>query len=882
METLTELVESLAGRGSSTAVVAFGREAPTSFSYAALGEAAGRVAAALRDRGISRGDRVAVSAEPSFDAFAAVLGAIGSGAAVVPIDAQLSGRPLQRALQASGARLAFAASDRAGALREAAEGLQTILLDRDDDDGWRSFAPAEGRLTPAEPGDEAALFFTSGTTGTIKGVPLTHANIVHQINTLVDTGLVGVDDTMLLPLPLHHVYPFVVAVLLPLALGMPIVLPSSLTGPDLVRALSEGEVSVVIGVPRLYEALLDGIAARVSSRGAAASVWFRSAFGLSYAVRRALGLRVGKTLLGPVHQEFGRRLDVVASGGAPLSPDVAWRLEAMGWRVAIGYGLTETSPILTLNPPGRARIGSVGRAIDRVELRLDEDVEETPEGHGEVLARGPNVFDGYLDNQEETAEVLTADGWFRTGDLGRFDADGYLYLSGRSSSLIVTEGGENVWPEEVEDAYAERDPIREVGIFERKGRLLGVIVPALGGVGEDETPAAAVRRAVDAVSKELPSYKRVNEYAVTRRPLERTRLGKLRRHLLPERYEEAAAEDEGERRGPLPISEMRDEDRRLLENGAARSVWDWFVEAHPDAPLSPDTSPRYDLGVDSLEWLSLTMELSQRAGVTIGEDAISRFETIRDMLEYVAGREEEGGEVGRSPFERPEELLSEQQLAALRPHSGIEAALARGLVGFVRGVARLFYDLDVRGLDNVPDDAPFLITPNHTSFLDPFMLGAALGADRLRGVFWSGWVQAAFSNPLKRFVSRLAKTVPIDPHRAAVSSLALGATVLHRGHALVWFPEGGRSRTGRIRELKPGIGMLLDAHPVPVVPVIIHGTHEAWPVGQTFPGTHPVRVEFGPALDPEELERRGEGDEPEERITQALRERLVEMAGEER
>ncbi|MBD3366763.1 MAG: AMP-binding protein [Candidatus Eisenbacteria bacterium] len=878
METLRELVAGLERRGDAQAVVAFGGDEVRTFTYAELGRAAARVAAGLATRGLGRGDRVAVSSEPSFEAIVSVLGVIGSGASIVPVDVQLTGSPLVRGLEAAGVGLVFTTAERASTLREAVSSLELVVLD--EDPGLDGIVGADAEPVKAEPSDEAALFFTSGTTGTVKGVPLTHANITHQIDTLVASELVGPDDRMLLPLPLHHVYPFVVSVLLPLALGMPILLPNSLTGPDLVRALRDGEVTVVIGVPRLYEALLDGIEARVSSRGMLATAWFRGAFGLSYATRRALGLRMGKTLLGPIHAEFGRGLDVVASGGAPLRPEIAWRLEAMGWRVAIGYGLTETSPILTLNPPGRARIGSVGRAIDRVELELDEEAEGAGNGLGEVLARGPNVFAGYLDDEEETDSSFTSDGWFRTGDLGRFDGEGYLFLSGRVSNLIVTEGGENVWPEEVEDAYAASDAVSELGVFERDGRLFGVVVPALAGIAEDETPEEAVRRAVDRVSRELPSYKRINEYAVTRRSLERTRLGKLRRHLLPGRYDEAASGEETAA-GPLPLEEMGDDDRRLLENEAAREVWDWFAESYRDVPITPDTSPRHDLGIDSLEWLSLTMELSQRAGVVIGEDTISRVETIRDLLETVQERAEgEIGEEGRDPFEEPEELLNEAQLASLERHDRFEAAMARGLVGFVRGVSRLVYRLEVEGLENLPDEPPYLITPNHVSFLDPFVLGAAMGADRLRDVYWSAWVQAGFSNPVKRYVSRLAKTVPIDPYRAAVSSLALGAAVLGRGHALVWFPEGGRSRAGRLKEFKRGIGMLLDTHPVPVVPVIIRGTYEAWPPGQTLPGAHPVRVTFGKIVRPEELESEGEGDAARDRITSGLRRRMRSMLGE--
>ena len=641
---------------------------------------------------------------------------------------------------------------------------------------------------------------------------------------------------------------------------------------------------------RLYSALLDGMRSNAVARGAPAALWFRSALSASRFLRWRLGVRAGKLLLAPIHRAVGRSLDVVASGGAALSPETARDLEAFGWRVAVGYGLTETSPILTLDPPGRPRTGSVGRPIAGVELRLDDaDVSRggTPgasDGLSEVLARGPNVFGGYLGDEEATRGAFTDDGWFRTGDLGCVDDDGYLYLNGRKSSLIVTESGENVWPEAVENAYQEEGAIAEIGVFERDGRLSAVVVPSSGAVESGQGTESAVRRAVDAASRRLPSHQRIGGYVISRHGLERTRLGKVRRHLLPLRYEE---ESGGPGRGPIDIGDMTEQDRRLLDDTGAAQVWSWFLETYPDTALTLDTSPRFDLGIDSLGWLSLTMSVSRSAGVVLDEGTIVRAATIRDLLHEVvsAGRARPGdvrpGDASIEALLRdPERFLDERQKRALRPHSALEAFLARAINGLVGGLSRWLHDLEVEGLENVPLEAPYLIAPNHVSYLDPFMLAAGLGADRLRDVYWSGWVQAAFSNPIKRGVSRLGKTIPLDPHRAAVSSLALGAAVLKRGHALVWFPEGTRSASGRIERFKPGTGMLLDAHRVPVVPVMIHGAHEAWPVGAPRPRFLPIRVVFGRPLDPDELESRGDGRTPAERISNALREEMLRMAEE--
>jgi long-chain acyl-CoA synthetase len=194
-----------------------------------------------------------------------------------------------------------------------------------------------------------------------------------------------------------------------------------------------------------------------------------------------------------------------------------------------------------------------------------------------------------------------------------------------------------------------------------------------------------------------------------------------------------------------------------------------------------------------------------------------------------------------------------------------------------RVIMRGLFRLRAEGLERLPEEGPFVLTPNHVSYLDPFAVAAALGYRRLRRTYWAGWTGAAFGNPLTRTVSRLAQAVPIDPDRAGVSSLAFGAAVLERKKNLVWFPEGERSPTGKLQTFKPGIGVLLNHFRVPVVPVLIHGTHEAMPRGKFLRRLQRITVIFGQPLDVDDLERHGEGEEPQHRLTQALYDRMTEL-----
>ncbi len=896
LHTLQSLLETLPERGDRPVLLALHKEDAERWSYAGLTDHVRWLARGLAERGVGRGDHVALLAANQPEWIVVCLAVIGAGALIVPLDAQIGDKLLRGALEDSGAKLVFTTREGAGRIEglEMEAAPELVLLDAEDDErGWRRLlSDRSGELPRVEPEDQAALFYTSGTTGTAKGVPLNHRNLSFQLNTLLEADVVAEDDRVMLPLPLHHVYPFVMGMLTPLAAGLPIIMPHALTGPQIVRALQEGEVTLIVGVPRLYDALYSGIEDRVTSGSRIVAGLFKGGVSLSTWLRRRLGLRAGELLLRPIRNRFGPNLRVLASGGAALDPELAWKLESLGWRVAVGYGLTETSPLLTLNPPDGEKLGSVGRPIPGVEVRIDpsavpdeegsdgqEEERRTGDGEeGEILARGPGVFAGYRNMPEKTAEAFTDDGWYRTEDLGYFDDDGYLYVTGRVSTLIVTEGGKNVQPEDVEEAYLESPLISEIGVLDKDGRLVAVIVPDPNEIQQGEVDEA-VRQAVNETSKRLPSYRRLSDYAITQESLEYTRLGKLRRHVLEERFDRAKEGEEGtEEVGPISPEEMSEEDRDLLEDPAARQVWDWLAGRYPDRRLTPDTSLQLDLGIDSMEWVNLTFEIGQNVGVELSEEAIGRIDTVRDLLHEVTEQAETGEAAHQpSPLEQPEEVLSDEQKRWLEPLGTAEAAAARVLFALNRAIARGAFRLSVEGSEHLPKEGPFVIAPNHVSYLDAFAVAAALDYRRLRQTYWAGWTGAAFGNPLNRLVSRLAQTMPIDPDRAVFSSLAFGAAALERGHNLVWFPEGQRSPSGELQWFKPGIGMLLDHFRVPVVPVTIRGTREAMPPGKALPKPKKVRVEFGRPLDIDELEHQGEGEEAQDRIVQALHDHVARL-----
>jgi long-chain acyl-CoA synthetase len=490
------------------------------------------------------------------------------------------------------------------------------------------------------------------------------------------------------------------------------------------------------------------------------------------------------------------------------------------------------------------------------------------------------VFEGYYRMEEKTEECFTEDGFFRTGDLARIE-DGQVFIEGRISTRIALQGGENVDPTELEDIYGEVEGVEEIGVLEDEGKLAALVVPEgdlLREGGADEA-ASRLKKKLKARGEELASYRRLARVELSTRPLERTRLGKLRRHALEEAYAKARAGEDGKAKAeqPAEIESLSSEDRALLEDGTAHDLWDLLCERYPDRPVEPDAHLEIDLGIDSMEWVELSVSIESKIGVAVDEDLIARVDRVRDLLEAVA----ESGEAGerediKEPLENPKEALSREDLHRTESRGPIRLLIGTFLFLLLRLCLRCFLRIEAKGLDRLPE-APYLLTPNHASYLDAPSLGLALGYQRARRFFWAGDTNIMLGNPVMRAISKLAQVVPIDARRRPRSSLAFVALLLDRKRPLVWFPEGGISGDGELQAFQPGLGVLLQQHDVPVVPVRIEGTYESLPRGRLWPRRSHVRVHFGQPCPAEEL-RGGDGEsrEPKE-IAEALRRKVAAL-----
>ncbi|WP_455246050.1 AMP-binding protein, partial [Petrachloros mirabilis] len=738
--TLQALVHNLSSLGDRQALVAFHKEASETWTCAELLDICRRLASGIREAGMDEGEHVAIYSPNRVEWIIACLALLDIGTVPVPIDSQMAGDDLAHVLADSGVKWALTIrplADRLDAL-----GLRNspriILLDAGKDNplSWKNFLrEAKGTIPPPHPEAPAVLFYTSGVSGKPKGVLLSHRNLLSNFQALRSVNVYQTDERLLLPLPLHHVYPFMIGLVAPLAQGLTIVLPHSLTGPQMRRALQEGRTTAIVGVPRIYSALFDGIERKISQKGRVALRLFKGLLASSVTALRQFRLPLGRILFTPLRRQFAPCLRTLVYGGSPLAPELAWKLAGLGWQVAGGYGLTETSPILTLTIPGSLRLNTSGRPLPGVQIRIADLDPET--GQGEIQAQGANVFAGYLHLPQKSEEAFTEDGWFRTGDLGYLDEDGELHIVGRASSRITLPGGEKIWPERIEEAMEGLASIRELAVLARDGRLVAVVVPAAASIQPRELGkiTASIEADIEGALRPLPSYYRISEFVLDVDPLPRTRLGKIQRHKLLELFEA------GKRRKglgpvearPIAIESMGPEDRQLLEDPIALRTWSWMAERFPSVRLTPDTNMSLELGLDSLEWMTLTLELHDQVSVDLSEEAVGRITTVRDLLREAIEAEQIAG-AGEDPvilLKHPETLLDPKQQRWLAERTPLSRGFGSFLFALDRLLMRACFSLEVRGIDRLPPQGPCVLAPNHVSLLDAPAIMAALPSDRL-------------------------------------------------------------------------------------------------------------------------------------------------------
>ena len=509
-------------------------------SWKEVRAAARRTAAYLLAHGVRRGDRVALTGKNCPEWAVAYLGILAAGAVVVPLDHQLGVQEMANLIRFVEAPALFADEEKLESLAGAGASLRLSLAPGRPNYVLQLPDTQEPLGAQAET-DTAAILFTSGTTGTPKGVTLSHRNLVADCYLSQANLRVLPTDVFYALMPIHHSYTMTAVFLICVSSGAEVLFGQKMVSKHILEDLKRGRVTMFLGVPMLFNRLLIGIRKGLREKGLAVFALIRGLMLASGLIKKLFRVNPGKKMFGFLLKKVSlENIRICISGGGPLPASTFRQFNQLGIDFVQGYGLTETSPIVALNPVEHYKETSVGKVIPQVQMRIREP---DAEGRGEILIRGPVVMQGYYRNDAATREGLSGDGWLSTGDVGYLDHENYLFLTGRKKSMIVTEGGKNVYPEEIEDRFQLHGEIEQILVrgflLDRKMMTEGieaVVFPSaeqLKESGTDPQDKEAVRLRIQAVIDEVNSrllpYQKIQRLSIVDQAMEMTTTKKIKR-----------------------------------------------------------------------------------------------------------------------------------------------------------------------------------------------------------------------------------------------------------------------------------------------------------------------------------------------------------------
>jgi len=525
------------------------------YTYAEAYEHIQTIASYLVVEGVTKGTKVALTGKNSPQWAMSYLGILYAGGTVVPLDASLSDEDMIKLMAFAGVKIFIADSERLKGFDEKDTLGLTHRLSLEPSEEFPMIMEQKGdrrRKAYKATGEEtAAILFTSGTTGTPKGVMLSHENLVSDCYLAQGNMWIYPTDVFYAILPLHHSYTMMAVFIEAISVGASIVFGKKLVISQVLKEMREGKVTMFLAVPMLFNKMIAALMNGVKEKGAVLYGVIRFLMGVSGVLKKVFKVNIGKKMFGFLLKKLSLEHNrICISGGGPLPASTFKLFNQLGIDFVQGYGLTETSPITHLNPVEAYIETSVGKNLPQVEVRI---VDPDSDGNGLIHIKGPMVMQGYYKNPEATDEVLK-DGWLNTGDVGYQDANGYLYLTGRAKNLIVTEGGKNVFPEEIEDhfqLYDEIDTICVLGyIIDKQKKSEGIralIYPSEKYSDEmkkthGEQSAAEIEKRlnqiVGEVNKSLQSYKKITRVTVVNAPLAMTSTTKVKRHVVAQKYKD--------------------------------------------------------------------------------------------------------------------------------------------------------------------------------------------------------------------------------------------------------------------------------------------------------------------------------------------------------
>ena len=513
-----------------------------SFTYAEAEKKIREISYYLLSLGVKKGDKIAVSGKNSPEWALSYLAIIYSGCIVVPLDIQLKDSEMETLLRFGDVSCLFIDHDRIkGIDADGSLGLKEKISLEPCNDGYKYVLDLNGEERDGfevKSDEVAAILFTSGTTGTPKGVMLTNENLVADCYLGQGNITFYPDDVFYAILPIHHSYTMLAVMFESFSVGACTVFGKKLVISQILKELREGKVTQFLAVPMLFNKMIAALMAGVREKGIIVYGLIRFLMGLSGVVKKISGVNIGKKMFPFLLKKLSlENIRTCICGGGPLPASTFKMFNQLGVNFVQGYGLTETSPVTHLNPTYAYIESSVGKALPECQVKI---VDPDSDGNGVIYIKGPMVMKGYYKNEEATREVLSDDGWLNTGDVGHEDSAHYLYLTGRAKSVIVTEGGKNVFPEEIEDHFQLYDDIEQICIIgyliDRAMKAEGiraVIYPsekARKSYPDEKALKARMDEIISEVNRDLQSYKKITKVDITSSPLPMTSTKKIKRN----------------------------------------------------------------------------------------------------------------------------------------------------------------------------------------------------------------------------------------------------------------------------------------------------------------------------------------------------------------
>jgi len=644
------------------------------------------------------------------------------------------------------------------------------------------------------PNDTAVIIYTSGTTGSPKGVMLSYDNLLVNIEAVTtDVNIYTNDDRVMVLLPLHHIFPLMGTLIIPLSVGGTIVFSPSMASEDIMATLQHG-ITVIIGVPRLYNLIRKGIRDKINKSGIA-KLLFKIA-------EKKNSLSFSRKIFGSVQKKFGGKIKYMVSGGAALDKEVAKDYLTLGFEILEGFGMTECAPMITFTHPGNVLPGSAGQPLKTNEVKIID---------GEIVNQGRNVMQGYYNRPEETAAILK-DGWLYTGDLGYLDDDNRIFITGRKKEIIVLSNGKNINPEEIENKILSMsEVITEIGVFEKADMLHAVIYSdyqKAKQLGIDNVEEMLKWQVIDKYNQTVTPYKKVMKFSLIKESLPRTRLLKLKRFLLPKL--EIISKEKSE-----AMTEPEFQEYALIKD---------FLQQQKETTVHPSDHLEIDLALDSLDKVNLGVYLESNFGVKLTEAELVGFPNIVKLAENIRDKK----------TKLSVEAIDWNKI--FKEHLDLELPKSWFTHNLMKNGAKVFLKLYFRlkgeGLENIPD-GPFILAPNHQSFFDGLFVAVFLKNKLMKQTYFYA-KEKHVKNKLLKFTAAKSNVIVMDLTDLK-TSLQKMAEVLKRGKNIIIFPEGTRTQTGEIGDFKKTFAILSRELNVPIVPVAISGAYDALPRGTHFP-----------------------------------------------